>query len=77
MLGENCKKLRRFVFLSVFNTPATYDANGNTIPSFTITLPEGNWNAVELANYLTNEINTTAGVPNLMSMVYNKNEFCF
>jgi len=65
------RNTRLDVFLSVFNTPATYDANGNTIPSFTITLPEGNWNAVELANYITNEINTTAGVPNLMSMIYD------
>ncbi len=53
------------------NIDTVYDANGNTIPSFSITLPEGNWNAIELANYITNEINTTAGVPNLMSMVYD------
>ncbi len=67
----NGRNTRLDVVHSVFNAPASYDANGNTIPSFTITLPEGNWNAVELANYLTNEINTLAGTPNLMTMIYD------
>ena len=46
-------------------TPAFYNANGNmaaggTGAFYTLTLPPGNWNAVELANYLTNEINSWA-----------------
>lgn len=67
----NGRNTRLDVVRTSYGNPASYDANGNTIPSFTITLPEGNWNAVELANYLTNEINTLAGIPNLMSMVYD------
>lgn len=61
---------------STFNTPAFYNANGNlsaggTGNFYTLTLPQGNWNAIELANYITNEINNTTGIPNLMSMVYD------
>ena len=43
-----------------YNMPATYDINGFldlTAPGYQrLTLPEGNYNAVELANYLTTNI---------------------
>lgn len=46
--------------ITAFNTPATYDANGFldlTAPgAATLILPEGNYNAVELANHLTANI---------------------
>jgi len=57
-------------------TPAFYNANGNmaaggTGAFYTLTLPPGNWNAVELANYLTNEINTSIGIVGCISIVYD------
>ena len=46
--------------LTSFNNPATYNANGKldlTAPGhFTLTIPEGNYNAIELALLLTNGI---------------------
>ena len=46
--------------LTSFNNPATYNANGKldlTAPGhFTLTIPEGNYNAIELALYLTTNI---------------------
>jgi hypothetical protein len=61
---------------STFNTAAFYNANGNlsvggTGNFYTLNLPQGNWNAIELANYITNDINNTTGIPNLISMVYD------
>ena len=56
-VGVNC----RLDFATTsFNTPATYDANGfldlTAGGAQTLTLPEGNYNAVQLARYLTNNI---------------------
>lgn len=56
--------------------PAFYDVNGNMGAGgagtfYTISLPEGNWNAVELANYLTNDINTSISIPGCISVVYD------
>lgn len=56
-IGVNC---RLDYAVTTFNTVADYDANGFldlTAPgAATLTLPEGNYNAVELADYLTNNI---------------------
>ena len=59
-VGVNC---RLDYAVTLFGVPADYDANGFldlTPPGArTMTLPEGNWNAVELANYLTNNVFST------------------
>jgi hypothetical protein len=56
-VGVNC---RLDYAITLFNTPADYDANGflDLAPpnARSLTLPEGNWNAVELAQYLTDTI---------------------
>ena len=56
-IGVNCKL---DYAVSVFGVPASYDANGfldMTAPGAdTMPLPEGNWNAVELAAHITAHI---------------------
>lgn len=56
-VGVNC---RLDYAVTTFNTVADYDANGfldlTAAGAATLTLPEGNYNAVELADYLTNNI---------------------
>ena len=51
-VGVNC---RLDLATTSFNTPATYDANGfldlTAGGANTLTLPEGNYNAVQLARY--------------------------
>mgnify|MGYP000224034337 CR=1 FL=1 len=51
--------------------------NGNTIPSFTITLPQGNYTAPELATFLQDQINLLTGVPNLVEIIYDTNALKF
>lgn len=62
-IGVNC---RLDYAVTTFNTVADYDANGFldlTAPgAATLTLPEGNYNAVELADYLTNNISSAGPV---------------
>ena len=56
-IGVNC---RLDYAVTPFNTPADYDANGflDLVPvsAQSLVLPEGNYNAVELANYLTQNV---------------------
>lgn len=73
----NGRNTRLDVAVSTYNTPASYDANGNTTPSFIINLPQGNYNAVELASFLENQINTLSGVPGLCTILYDVNALKF
>ncbi len=56
-VGVNC---RLDYAITLFNTPADYDANGfldlTPVGAQSLLLPEGNYNAVELADYLTNNV---------------------
>lgn len=56
-VGVNC---RLDYAVTLFNTPADYDANGfldlTPVGAQSLLLPEGNYNAVELADYLTNNV---------------------
>ena len=56
-VGVNC---RLDYAVTLFNTPADYDANGfldlTPVAAQSLILPEGNYNAVELADYLTNNV---------------------
>ena len=61
---------------SNYNVPAYYNVDGNMSGGgagtfYTLSLPEGNWNAVELANYLTNDINTSISIPNCITILYD------
>ena len=62
-IGVNC---RLDYAVTPYNTGATYDANGflDVTPGVgdTLNLPEGNYNAVELANYLTNNVSSPGPV---------------
>lgn len=55
--GVNCKL---DYALTSFNVPATYNANGKldltAAGHFTLTIPEGNYNAIELAKLISNGI---------------------
>ena len=66
-VGVNC---RLDYAVSAFGTPATYDANGfldlAAGGAQTMPLPEGNWNSVELANYITTHVFTGAIFPLLV-----------
>lgn len=56
-VGVNC---RLDYAITPFNTPAAYDVNGfldlTPASAQSLILPEGNYNAVELANYLSNNV---------------------
>ena len=41
-------------------TPASYDANGNITGFSTLTLPQGNYNALQLSSYIENNLNDPA-----------------
>ena len=62
-IGVNC---RLDYQITLYNTPATYDANGfldlTAAGSATMTLPEGNYNAVQLAKYLSNNVSSAGPV---------------
>ena len=73
----NGRNTRLDVAHTLYNAPAFYDANGNTTPSFTITLPQGNYTAPELATFLENQINLLSGIPNLVSIIYDVNALKF
>lgn len=70
-VGVNC---RLDYAVTAFTTPASYDANGfldlTVGGATTLELPEGNYNAVELANYLTNNI-IAAGPINPLEVVFD------
>jgi hypothetical protein len=60
--------------ITPFGTPATYDANGfldlTVFGAQTLIIPEGNYNAVELADYLTTHV-FSAGPINPLEVLYD------
>tara|TARA_R110000744_G_scaffold180304_1_gene299373 strand:- start:242 stop:1342 length:1101 start_codon:yes stop_codon:yes gene_type:complete len=73
----NGRNTRLDVFRSNYNVPASYDANNNMTGFTTINLPQGNYNAIELGNFLENAINTVFAIPNLCSIRYDINALKF
>lgn len=67
---------------SAYGVPAYYNANGNMVSGggatrFTITLPQGNYTATELATYITNQINSLIAIPNAFLMQFDPNALKF
>ena len=62
-VGVNC---RLDYAVTAYNTPAAYDANGfldlTPVGATSLILPEGNYNAVELANYLSSNVESAGPV---------------
>ena len=67
---------------SVYGVPAFYDVNGRMVSGggatrFTITLPQGNYTSIELASYITNQINALIGIANAFLMQFDINALKF
>lgn len=62
---------------TLYGVPASYDANGNMTGFSTITLPEGNYTAPELATFLEDQIATITGIPNVVSIIFDTNALKF
>lgn len=62
---------------TAYGVPANYDANGNMTGYNTITLPQGNYTAPELATYLQEQIIEITGIPNIVEIVYDTNALKF
>jgi hypothetical protein len=56
------KNTRLDYVITVAGTPANYDANGKVTGYSTLTLPQGNYTATQLASYLENNVETAGPV---------------